>query len=55
MNKSCLLRFYETGKTQMSSNSNIKLKVSLPFVPQDKCKKIYGIQGKTLIDNQVSQ
>lgn len=41
------------GKTENRSESNIKLKVSLPLSSRDKCERVYGAHGINLRSSQV--
>lgn len=41
------------GKTENDSRSNVKLKVNLPYFPQQKCIKIYEKFGKNITDKQM--
>lgn len=41
------------GKTELAFSSNIKLKVSLEVVENDKCDRIFRTEGRRLFDGQL--
>lgn len=45
--------FYDSGKTEKSSNSNVKLKVSIDYISSEACKAVYSKQGKQIIESQI--
>lgn len=50
-----LSHFSIPGKTENSTKSLIKLKVDLPFFPEDECQEQYQLQSRVIYENQVHQ